>query len=164
MDAIFVKKKFDDYFRSITKGKLEQQQFLLNHPRRKIAEENVLKEIKVASLRMGNRFQKKQLDMLIIAGAQIFGQLAINAKIKELMTAAELRRHEQKAGELADTQAMVDDMTREAMSTAITKAVPGLRDGAGQAGQENGDQLGGSGSDGDTLQSPGRDPAGSDPL
>lgn len=159
MDAFYVKKAFDDYALKVTSGdKLEQRQFLLSHPKRNIAEQNVLREIKVASLRMGRKFDRKRLDQLILAGAQIFFQCAINAKIRDLITSAELKRHEQKAGELADTQAMVDDWGKEAMRTSITKAVPGLRD-AKEASERDVDQLGGDRGHGPTVQPPGRDPA-----
>lgn len=130
MDIFYVKQQLDALAIKVTQGnKLEQRQFLLKHPRRTIIEQQILKEIKQASLRMGPKFNRKKLDELITCGGQLFYNLAISAKIKELMTAAELKRHEQKAGEIADTQAFVDDMAKEAMSTAVTKAVPGLRDG-----------------------------------
>lgn len=157
MDPLYIKKGFDLVAMKVTANKPEQRAFLLSHPKRKIAEENVSREIKTASLRMGQRFKRKQLDQLIQAGAELFFSLAISAKIKDLMTAAELARHVSKAGEIADTQNMVSEWEKESLSTAVTKAVPGLRDAASQSERDE-HQLGGAGSNGNKILSTGRDP------
>ncbi len=154
-----MKQGFTNYIGKLLKGKPhlhEQKQFLLNHERRKIAEENVQKECNAASLRWGARFNKKKLDQLIEAGASIFCDCAIAAKIRQLTTDAELKRLESKAGELADTQAMVDEMEREAMSTAIHK--PGADvPNAEEACKRDDHQLAGCAEHGSALQPDGRD-------
>lgn len=135
----------------------EQKQFLLKHPKRTIIETQIQKEIRTASIRFGARFDKKKLDELILAGSQLFFQLAIAAKVKELMTAAELARHQQKAGEIADTEQLVRDMEKEAMSTAVTKSVKGFRDAGKQEGSGHENQLGQRNSDGPEVQPAGGD-------
>lgn len=141
MDALYIKKGFTDYLdKKLGKNPKfsEQRAFLLNHPRRHIAETNVQKEIKQCSLKWGAKFQKPHVDKLIEAGASIFFDCAIAAKTKELLTEAELARLRQKDGELADTQLMVDEMEREANSTAVTKSM------AVPSAQQTGKDLGGS--------------------
>lgn len=162
MDIFYIRKRMDEYVvQKLGVGKYAQQkQFLLNHPKRPIIETQIQKEIRTASLRFGARFDRKKLDELILAGSQLFFQLAMAAKVKELMTAAELARHQQKAGEIADTEQLVRDMEKEAMSTAITKAVPGRRDEPGQKSSGHEHQLGELRSDGAAVQPAGRDPGG----
>lgn len=127
MDAIYIKKGFEAYIRekTVNPKHAEQRSFLLNHERRHIAEKNVLMEIKNTSMRWGARFQKKHVDMLILAGAQVFCDCALAAKIKELMTEAELKRQIQNAEEnrIKDAEDMVQQMEKEVLSTAITKSM-----------------------------------------
>lgn len=131
MDALYVRNAFTDFIKkkTIMVNHAEQRKFLLTHERRHIAETNILKEIKSCQLRFGARFQKKQLDLLIEAGASVFCDCALAAKIKELMTEADLKLAEQKAGEIADTQQWVDDMKKEFESTTIKKYMGGHSDG-----------------------------------
>lgn len=164
MDALYISKGFTDFIKDKV-GKnpkyKEQLEFLLRHERRHIAEKNVLKEIKTSSLKWGARFTKKHVDQLITAGASVFCDCAIAAKIKDLMTDAELRRLEQNSEEarMADAQDMVNQMEKEALSTAVTKsmAVPSAKSapGASSAGE-----LGRSRSDGAELLPSGRDSGG----
>lgn len=120
MDALYIKKGFSDLMMKVTAQKPTQRDFLLNHPRRHLAEQNVMKEMRVMSFTWGAKFQKKQLDELITAGATFFCLAAIKQKEDELLTAAERQRRIDKNFELERTQAMADDMMKEAMSTAIS--------------------------------------------
>lgn|SRR3990167_2008819 len=134
--------------------------FILNHEKRHISEANVMREVRVCERMPRMKFDKRKLELLIAAGASIFCDLAKAAKQKQMMSAAELTRHERKASEHADTQAMVDEWAKEAQSTAVTKAVPGLRDGEREAHQGSKDRLGNDGVNGQGIQSSRRDTAG----
>lgn len=105
----------------------DKKLFLKNHERRALAEANCLKEIWNAQRTLKNRFDKRKLDLLIKTAAQLFCDLAVRKKIEDLMTPAAKAQAIAKAGELQDTQRMVDEMAKEAMSTATTKSmwVPG---------------------------------------
>lgn len=165
MDALYISKGFTDFIKDKV-GKnpkyKEQLDFLLRHERRHIAEKNVMKEIKTASLRWGARFTKKHVDQLITAGASVFCDCAIAAKIKELMTDAELRRLEQNSEEsrMADAQDMVDQMEKEALSTAITKSMA-VKSAESTTGGASSSEMGGSRSNGAELLPAGRDSSGS---
>ncbi len=98
--------------------KEEQRDFLLSHQNYPFWVTAMEKQIRIAELNPRFKLTPVRLNELIKAGAQIACQCWINAKIKELMTPAELRRMEAKASELKDTQAMLDDMAAEAMKMA----------------------------------------------
>lgn len=163
MDALYIKKGFTSFIMEKVKNPKfrEQRDFLLNHERRHIAETNVMKEIKQCSLRWGARFQKKHVDQLITAGASVFCDCAIAAKIKDLMTDAELQRQRSNCEEarMADAQDMVDQMEKEALSTAITKSMAVKRAEPTTGGAGSG-ELGGSGGNGPELLPTGRDSGG----
>ena len=158
VDAKLVKAGFDLFIKLRYKDNPDLMHFTLTHERRHIAETNVMREIRLCSQLPRLKFNKKKLEQLIAAGASVFCDLAKAAKEKELMSKNELRRLESKAGELAETQAWVDDMAREANSTAIHKAVPGLRD-AGQASKPNELELGGDPGISPASSSDGNNPA-----
>lgn len=164
MDALYIKKAFTDYIKAKVPVKFEEQrEFLIKHERRHIAERNCLEQHNIASLKMGARYQKKQMDQLILAAAQIFCQCALAAKVKDLMTEAELKRVTQNSEEsrMKDAQDMVDQMEKEAMSTAITKPLPGFRDDAKEASGHDGDQPAGDRGHGPTVLPAGGDPGSS---
>lgn len=124
MDSLQVRLAFTKYIDS-RKIPEDKKLFLKNHERRALAERNCLEQIWAAG-RLKN-FNGKKLDLLITTAAQLFCDLAIRKKIEDLMSPAERARAVAKAGELQDTQRMVDEMAKEAMSTATTKSmwVPG---------------------------------------
>lgn len=127
MDARIVTVGFDFFIRTRWKDKPELMHFTLIHERRHIAELNVMREVQMCAKNPRMKFDKKKLEMLIAAGASIFCDLAKAAKDKQLMSRAELARLEAKAGEIEQTQAMVDEWEREALSTAVSKAMPSKR-------------------------------------
>jgi hypothetical protein len=155
MDALYVKGGFTKFINKMILNHPEQKNFLLRHERRHIAEENVLKEIRHCSLKWGNRFNQKKLDELIEAGASFFCQCAISAKIKQLMTDAEIKRLESKESELQDTQNWLDDMEKEAMSTAVSVSMAGANVSTTHRHSEC--SLGNSGCDGSAVQPSGGD-------
>jgi hypothetical protein len=131
MDALQVRLAFSAYIES-RRIPEDKKLFLKNHERRGLAERNCLEQVWNAQRTLKNRFNKEKLELLVTTAAQLFCDLAIKKKIEDLMTPAEKARCVAKAGELQDTQRMVDEMAKEAMSTASTKSmwVPG-------AGKEN---------------------------
>lgn len=126
MDSLYVRLRFSSFIES-REIPDDKKLLLKNHERRGIAEENCLREIANAARTLKNRFDRRKLDLLIDTAASLFCDLAVRKKIEDMMSPAERARAIQKAGELDETQRMVDEMAKEAMSTATTKSmwVPG---------------------------------------
>jgi hypothetical protein len=118
-----IQQGYEDVVRALPGKFQEQKHFLMTHPNLPIWKKNMLKEIFTAEMNPRLKLGPDHIRELIKAGAQIAVQCFINAKIKDLMTPAELRRHQEKADEMKDTQSMLDDMAKEAMSTATTKGM-----------------------------------------
>lgn len=122
-----VKKGFDRHLKEMFGQKPDILKWILSHPRRELFEKNLCQEIRLAEFKFGARMNVAKLNLLITHGCNLFADCCINNKTKEMMSAAELKRHEQKAGELKDTQGLVDDMEKEYLSTAVTKSVKGIK-------------------------------------
>lgn len=118
---------FEEVVKEFTKPGSEQREFLLRHQIYPVWELNMEKQIRLAELNPRFHMDAKKYQALIKAGAQIAVQCWINAKMKELMTPAELARHQSKADEMKNTQELLDEMAKEAMSTTIKKGFTGGR-------------------------------------
>lgn len=122
MDSLQVRLAFSKYIES-RRIPEDKKLFLKNHERRSLAERNCLEQIWNAQRTLKNRFDKRKLELLITTAAQLFCDLAIKKKIEDMLSPADKARLIAKAGELQDTQRMVDEMAKEAMSTATTKSM-----------------------------------------
>lgn len=148
-----IRKGYQAVVKAATADKPEQRDFLLRHPNLGVFEQRMLKEIFIAELNPRLRMDAVKIAELITAGSQIACQCFIAAKVKDMTTPAELKRLEQEAGRMQDTQNFLDDMAKEAMSKAITKGMyVGEKDRPATTGEDTG-AVGHSSGDGAELQS-----------
>jgi len=120
MHAQLISRAFEDRIRDKFKVNPQVVQFLLRHERRSLVEKNLAREVRIAELKFGTRFNLKMLRNLCFVGVDAFAHIALEHKHGQLMSEAERKAMERKSGREKDAAAWYEDEKKEALSTAVT--------------------------------------------
>lgn len=94
--------------------------YLLNHERRPLVIDNLCFEISgIESMRVGKKFNKAKLIMLVEDIARMFAAHAVEHKEQQLLSKAEINRRITESSRMADIEAEFDDLQKEALSKSV---------------------------------------------
>ncbi len=94
--------------------------YLLNHERRHLVIDNLCFEISgIESMRVGKKFNKAKLIMLVEDIARMFASHAVEHKEQQLLSKAEINRRITESSRMADIEAEFDDLQKEALSKSV---------------------------------------------
>lgn len=123
MIDIMVRNSFTNFIKKTFKDKYQLQRFFLNHERRQLVQDNLVKEIRLCELK-GKKLDRKTIDEMVQNMTRLFCKVSLNHKQMEITNkfqakktvdehGEEIQIEEDKPPELPEGVLEIDRVTNE---------------------------------------------------